>query len=275
MKRRHRSGDDDKGVVGPRLFVVNRNRLFISIAAIVLICSVPRARQAFADSAPAVTEKQLGEWLSHLNDDRSSVREEAREQLIKLHRSDLLAFRRAIARGPTLSPEQQELVRGVVEQVYISEIPYDGDANRGFLGVMFDPEQQLRILTGEPGEVEIRRCIPGLSASRYLEVGDRVLSITGPGGSRELHSCKELKATVLEFNAKQALTFKVLRRGRILSLPVVLDATPLTLVSAVTDVESQLRLADFLNQRQAEADGYWNDTFAPLFDPPSPHAANR
>jgi hypothetical protein len=255
------------------MFVVNRNRLFIFLVALVLACGMPTTRQAVADSAPAVTEKQLGEWLSRLSDDRSSVREDAYEQLVKLHRSDLPNLRLAISHRPALSPEQQDLIRGIVEQVYIAEIPYAGDPNRGFLGVMFD-DNQLILNTVTTG-VEVRHRIPGLSASRYLQDGDTILSITGPGGTRELHSCQELGETIKAFNANESPTFKVLRRGRILNLTVVLDPIPLTFEGELTREESQLRLADFRNQRQTEADGYWNETFAPLLDPPAAHAASR
>jgi hypothetical protein len=266
MKRPDGSGDDDKGVVGLGSFVVSRKRLVIFLAAIVLLCGVPSARDAFADSAPAVTEKQLGALLSHLGDDRSSVREQGYEQLMKLHRSDLPTLRRAIARRPALAPDQRELVRGIVEQVYVAEIPYDGDTI-GFLGVVFDGDQAA--VTSASGGVEIRHRIPGFSASRYLEDGDIVLNITGPGYSLDLQTDQDFIQTVSKYHVNDTLIFKVLRRGKIRVLPIVLDAHP-----AVVKAADQI--PEFIAPRLAEADGYWNETFAPLFDSgASAHAANR
>ena len=70
-----------------------------------------------------------------------------------------------------------------------------------------------------------------------------------------------MTAAVQSYPAGQRVLFKVLRRGRLIRVPVVLDARPLGLTAASMVV-------DFSATRNEEAEAYWEENFQALvYDP--------
>jgi hypothetical protein len=221
-----------------------------------------------ADTPAAVsdsTNNHVREWFSGLSDDDPAVREQACRKLLTIRRGELPALRAAVKERRPLIPAETEVLRDIVTQVYLSEEAYDGNESVGFVGVIFDADQQFEELP--TGGVEVRHRMPGFCASRFLEDGDVILSVGNPPTAL-LHTHDEMTREVKSNSAGQRLTFLVLRRGRVLAIPVVLDAKPSELTA-----DQPSAIATFLAERQTNAEKYWEAEFEPLIDDAAPQAA--
>ena len=184
------------------------------------------------------------------------------------------SLREAVARNLSVAKEHEELLEDIVEQVFLASEPYQSIEQHGFLGVMFDPDEVL------PAEdptalpyfgVEIYAVLPGLAASKCLEVGDVVMAVKVGATTYELASPQDMKKTVSSLPAGQRVTFRILRKGKMLSVEAVLCARPAGLIDAPGVIEQ------FTSDRQSRADDYWEQHFAPILDgrmsSPAPPAA--
>jgi hypothetical protein len=229
-----------------------------SIAADDVPAAEPGARAAAPQARPVDPKllRHVRAAFAGLNGDSAAAREQARQILMQLRRADLDALRVVVRERLPLAPEEAEGLRDIVTHVFLSSDSYDMDASKGFLGVMSDEEQIQGF--GEPqcGGVEIRRRLPGFCAYRCFEDGDVVLSVGNPPAVAELHSFTEMTLAVKSFSAGETVMFTLLRRGRVVRVPVVLDALPKDLQPAM--------VPDFLANRNAEAVDYWEKNFEPL-----------
>jgi hypothetical protein len=204
---------------------------------------------------PEAARRRIGEWFSGLSDDDPLVREEAMRKLLTMTRQDLPALREVVKERRPLMPGEADALRVIVTHVYLSEDPYDRNEQTGFVGVLFDEEQEYDELP--MGGVEVRRRLPGFCASRFLEDGDVILSVGDPP-SEILRSSQKMTQEIMRNSAGKRLTFLVLRRGRLMQIPVVLDAKPADLHPAGVPI--------FMAERQATADQYWEAEFEALVE---------
>ena len=209
------------------------------------------------DSVPASIVQQF----VNLSDDNPARREEARRKLMYLSRKDLPALQAVVKRRSPLSAADAEVLRDIVTQVYLAESYYANTADKGFLGVTFytpafddDPGYDL-----ECGGVEIAQRLPGTCSFRSLEDGDVILEV-GEGPHRvKVIRWTDMTREIQNSRPGQTVVLTLFRRGRVVSVPIVLDAKPVGLdVSWAID--------DFIARRRAEADAYWEESFEPLLE---------
>ena len=206
------------------------------------------------------TTNRIRRALDDLTDKNPTIREQARHRLMTLSRNDLPALRAIVKENAPLSPAQVDGLQDIVTQVYLSDTSYPSDLTQGFLGVMFDLEQEAIEL--ECGGVEIRRRIPGFCAFRELQDGDIVLSIGNPPAVLTFRTSPQMTQAVKLCPAGRTIPFNILRRGRLIHLPITLDARP-------SNIDGQITSVDFVAQRNAEAAGYWEENFEPLVELPA------
>ncbi len=221
-----------------------------------------------ADTPGALSDpahSHIREWFNGLSDDDPAIREQACRLLLTLTRRDLPLLRAVVKERQPLMPAESEALRDIVTQIYLSEETYEGDQSHGFVGVIFDVEQQFEELP--IGGVEVRQRMPGFCASRYLQDGDLILSVGNPP-TVAIRSHVDMTREVSRNSAGTPVTFLLLRRGRIIQLPVILDAKPSDL-----SPEQPSTIATFLAERQANAEKYWEAEFEPLIEEAGPQAA--
>ncbi len=217
-----------------------------------------RPAQIAPGKAPRDAAANMRMWFAQLSDDSADVRDGARQKLLGISRKDLSILRDIVKQRVPLMPCESEVLRSVVTHVYLAGAgtPVD-DPSTGFVGVWFDIDQN----NPDPamGGVEIRHRIPGSCASRYLEDGDVVLNIGNATPMYRVLTDAEVISLVKTYNAGEMLRFEVLRRGRVLKIPLVLGARPQVLPSGEF-------IPPFVSQQLADASGYWEETFQPLLD---------
>ena len=227
------------------------------VAILVAMCFALAAQAADADRE---LRQSISRFVSDLADARQDVRDTARQKLLALRRKDLTILRAVVQQRLPLSPAELEPLRDIVMHVYLSEESYVPDNSAGFVGVVFDPDQHESEFEG--GGVEIRRRIPGFCGYRFLENGDIVLAIGMNARSLvEVRSHEEIISEVKRYAAGQTVLFRVMRRGRLLTVPLVLDSKPAQLGG-----NPEILIA-FQAERAAQADAYWDSVFEPLIEP--------
>jgi hypothetical protein len=238
----------------------------VVVALCVVACLTPspwlaRSRAAAAEGADTGRElrQSISRLVSDLADARQDVRDAARQKLLALRRKDLTILRAVLQQRLPLSPAELEPLRDIIMHVYLSEESFVPDSSTGFVGVIFDNDQHDTGLEG--GGVEVRHRIPGFCGYRFLEDGDIILAIgMNPRALIEVRSCDEMISVIKQYSAGHTVLFRLVRRGRILTVPLVLDAKP----AVLNGVEA---LAAFQAERSAQAEGYWDASFEPLFEP--------
>jgi hypothetical protein len=207
----------------------------------------------------AATQLGMQRAFNDLSDPRPAIRESARIRLMGLRRADLAAILELIKANLPLSPVEAESLHDIVVQVFLADMPNVSDPTAGFLGVAFDSEQNL--IEPECGGVEIRYRIPGFCSYRFFQDGDVVLSIFNPAGESELHGADELQEEIRRRQAGDRVMFRVLRRGQIIKIAVVLGPRP-------ADASMPGQVVDFIAGRRATGEAYWKEMFEPIVDPP-------
>jgi hypothetical protein len=231
------------------------------VIAVFFFASLALSSWVVAGSPPAADadrelRQSIARWVTQLADARQDVRDVARQKLLALRRKDLATLRAVVQQRLPLSPAELEPLRDIVMHVYLSEESYMADHSTGFVGVVFDEDQ--REVELESGAVEIRRRIPGFCGWRYLEDGDLVLAIgMNPGNLVEVRAHQEMISEVKRYAAGQTVLFRLLRRGRILTVPLILDAKP-------SQISGGEILIAFQAERAAQAEAYWDSSFEPL-----------
>jgi hypothetical protein len=251
---------------------------------------VPTTLPSQASAKPA-SEKDVQRWFGDLAASDAAVRDRAYSAMLGMTRPDLPVLRRIIERARPIAPSQRAPLREIVTHVFLSGEPYPAEPKAGFLGLLIptlesvdvhgddkpddaddadDPApppgiinindvigiqlMQVAARTGVP--IEYR--IPGFCAFRSLREGDVILSIVRPV-PRRLGEWGELSPTVIRFRAGDTVTFEVLRQGKLIEIPIKLDARPLV-------ANENAWMTEILPAREAAADEYWATHFAPLVE---------
>lgn len=220
------------------------------------------AGSALASTRPATTvcatdqAPRIADWLAKLAHAEDAVREEARQQLLGLKRSQLPALVKAVEDALPLAASQVAGLREIVTHVYLSGEPYNEQAV-GFLGVMLprdDPNGNE-----EPAPIVVEGRLPGFCSYRMLQDGDIILAIID-GQPRKLRDKLDLIASIAAIDPGRQVQLEILRQGRRLRVILTLDARPLDAVAG----GGAAQIEAFRNARQALADAYWQKHFAPL-----------
>ena len=245
----------------PRDRVLSAGLALFALIVVPLVC-----RAGGPSSQPAQRQTPDGlmsKWLADLASPDAQVRETARVHLVRLRRSDLPAFERVVQRSAPLAPSQALLLKQIVQEIYLSgENDYEKDAGHGFLGILMDsPGFQARADlapqhegSASPGVVVADR-IPGFCASRMLLDGDVILGTTDP--PQVFTNSDELRASIGVLEPGTTVRLHVLRRGRVIDVPVTLDAMPVEASSVWT-------ANAFRDRRALKFNDYWQHTFGAL-----------
>jgi hypothetical protein len=251
---------------------------------------VPTTLPSQASAKPA-SEKDVQQWFGDLAASDAAVRDRAYSAMLGMTRADLPVLRRIIEHARPIAPSQRAPLREVVTHVFLSGEPYPAEPKAGFLGLLIPtlesvdvrgddkadddddspapqpppgiinindviggPLMQVAASTGVP--IEYR--IPGFCAFRSLREGDVILGIVRPV-PRRLREWGELSPTVIRFHAGDTVTFEVLRQGKLIEVPIKLDARPLV-------PNENAWMTEILPAREAAAEEYWMTNFAPLVE---------
>ncbi len=230
--------------------------------------TAPAARAGGTPTSNSVSGSKLRAWFADLAAGDSAVRDNAYSELLGLARQDLPALREVVEQSRPVAPSQAGALREVVTHVYLSGETYDAEPRAGFLGLLMPTLDSVEVQRGEAGEGMIQRRaptgvpidfrIPGFCGFRALREGDVLLAIVSPV-ARPLPDWRALSPAVRAFAAGKVITFEVLRQGAVLKVPVKLDAFPLV-------AGENAWLNEILPARDAAAEAYWNEQFAPLVE---------
>ena len=198
-------------------------------------------------------------WFAELDDSDATVREQARVNLMGMHRRDLPSFRRLVEESRPLAPGQAAVLRQLVTHVYLAGKPYETTNALGFLGVRMQPTS-VRLPGADGVEqpdsavgVVIVERMPGFVGARMLLDGDVILGIAERPNFRA-PDVFEFAAVVQSFAPGTTVHFQILRQGQVIRLPVKLDPKP--------DEADARRLEALIDIRKADAEEYWDHEFA-------------
>jgi hypothetical protein len=235
------------------------NTLVFMVASVVASSPPLSARGDTIGQARVNSEKEvIRRAFAELADEHPSVRDLAFHQLMGLPARALPLLRDVVKESKPLAIEQTESLHDIVMQVFLAEVSYETEGDSGFLGVSFDLDQEE--FSPECGGVEIRHRLPGFCAYRHFEDGDVLMAIDTSLGELELNNSADMRLKVGACLAGQTVSFKVLRRGRIEHISVVLNARPI-------EAHQGLQLIyGFMARRHDAAEKCWEETFEGLMD---------
>jgi hypothetical protein len=212
-----------------------------------------------ATSQPAIDMKQS---LADLGSSEARRREDARVDLMGLKRSDLPELRELVKKSLPLAPAQATALQEIVAQVYLAESEEASDDTGGFLGLHDSLEGQL-IAQGDGLEgVLVQTRVPGFCGYRFLLEGDVIQKVTAPI-LMPLTSFDQLRAVIGMTAPGRTITLDVLRHGETRNVTIPLDARPKAMQQMGFGA---LAFENYIEQRKALAEEYWQKNFAPLLE---------
>jgi len=231
----------------------------------ILTCGIcPAQEPATLPSEPSKLAKEMSRQLADLASPDADVRESARERLMQLRREDLPELRRRVDAAKPLAPAQAAALRQIVREVYLAGEDYDKEPGHGFLGIMGGgPDYRGRADVGQPDDgsspagVVVFDRIPGFCASRTLLDGDMILGTTEP--KQAFNTFEELRQTVGVLAPGTTVHLQVLRRGKLIDVPLTLDVKPIA-----AEADAGWAVQELRDRRAAKFSEYWRRTFAPL-----------
>ena len=235
---------------------------------IILACGVCLAEEPTTlPSEPSKLAGEMSRRLADLASPEADVRESARERLMQLRREDLPTFAKQVDAARPLAPAQAAALRQIVQEIYLSGEDYDKEPGHAFLGIMGGgPDYRGQADIGQPDDgsqpvgVVVFDRIPGFCAARTLLDGDMILGATDP--DRAFTSFEELKQTIAGLAPGAIVHLRVLRRGKLIDVPLTLDVKPVA-----ADADAGWAVQELRDRRAAKFSDYWNRTFAPLLKP--------
>lgn len=229
--------------------------------AILLICFAATALLRAKEADTTYEHPQLQQWLDDLAHRDADVREAARIHLMGISRDELRAFRDIVDNAQPLLPAQAVALREIVLQAYAAGEPYDEDRSQGFLGVELRtaqlPGEHPEGIQQQSGVLIVSRLL-GFCGYRMLQEGDIVLGVMDQPNART-GDFIDLSTIIRGTEAGATIHLEVYRRGRIISVPVTLDARP-------TDLARFQNLDALRSVRFRRAYDYWRQHFAPLVE---------
>jgi len=249
-----------------------RRNLFRAVVVVAVSCSAVASAQTTRPTPVSI--ETISVRLTELGIGDSERRAAARVALLSLKREDLPALRDAVAALKPLGPAASGALRDIVVHVFLSGEAYEITPGAAFLGVQmagedlyFDsdadgamrrdaprPDDTVKLRAG----VVISECIPGFCAYGVLVAGDVVLAL--PDLGRPFLAGKgDLGQTIASTPPGRRVTLRVLRLGREIDVPLVLDPRP---KAAEVGVPGPFNA--WMDERKNLAEEYWQTTFAPL-----------
>jgi hypothetical protein len=239
----------------------------------------PSARDAKSPELEVETEPGMQRAFAELADSQESVREAARAKLMALPRRYLPSLQKLVEKNRPLLPSQTAALRGIVQHIFLAGETYDVNNEFGFLGVRLSvtvvkmppppreppvdaPDDAPQAEPEEEGPPETRigvvitERLPGFVGSRLLVDGDIILSIA-ERPELEFPNNRVFSEVVKETPAGKPITFRLLRRGRVINVPIRLDPRP---DAAATEADMQ----ELDKRRREKAEDFWQKTFASL-----------
>jgi hypothetical protein len=245
------------------LSMMNRpSSLILPAAALLFLLSMVAGQPA---TMPAVSGQQISAWLSDLSSFEYVKRESARIHLMQIGADQLDLLRDQIRKIPRLTPSQAVVLRGIVQEIFLSGDDYERDPSQGFLGILMDfsafesrDSQQPNDNGQMPGVVVADR-IPGFCAARSLRDGDVILGI--PQADAAFRTPSELQAAIRGLLPGALVRLQLLRQGKVIEVSLTLDHRP---SEATADALSLERLRA---RRADKFAHFWQDNFQPLLHP--------
>jgi C-terminal processing protease CtpA/Prc len=219
------------------------------------------ATQPSPQTQPAASTESIRQWFDQLADADAEVRDDATDILMQLTRDDLPILRSIVKDELPLAPAQNEALRRIVAQVYLSGEPYEVQTDAGFLGVQ---TEQVKIASGNGDNgtanngIMIVNRVAGFCAARMLHNGDVIIGVAD-SAKMGFDDPLAFRETVMRQRAGSTIHFQVLRRGRVREVAIKLDRRP-----AVVDLPNDPTLAGFTQNREQLSERYWAENFAPL-----------
>ena len=206
-----------------------------------------------ARGAEVATTEQMRRWVAGLMDVDPGVREQSRAALMGLSREELGALAAVVNDFRPLEAPLVQVLKDVVEHVYLTGSEYEQE-EKGFLGITMPVriEQTARL------EVVVESRMPGFVGYRMLQDGDAILDIE----EHPLAQPAERNVfcdVVRTIRPGRVVHFKVLRRGRVVRVPIQLDPRPKDKTGVAFEYEG--RVQELLAQRAAEAEAFWKRAF--------------
>jgi hypothetical protein len=225
-----------------------------------------------ADDTKVVdVETKMRKAFADLAHSQAEVRDAARNELMGFERRYLTTFQRVVEQNRPLLPSQAAVLRQIVTHVYLAGEPYQANDNRGFLGVRMQAttvsQRVAPPVEGNPAElieplpqtgVVIVERLPGFVGARTLLDGDVILAIA-ESPQIQFGSGMAFSNAIAATTPGSTIHFHVLRRGRVVKVPVVLDARP-----TAAENQDQAAMDALDQQRRQKADTYWRESFGPL-----------
>ena len=257
---------------------------FSVVLLLAVMLRIASAQEAPSTQATATTQPltatqllsltQVQKSFDDLASDEPDVREKARSILLGLSRDQLPALRDIVRGSNPLAPAQAAALHDIVIHVFLAGEPYDGQGV-GFMGVMLPRERADLIVGGgnpdnNPADDEdetdagvlVQDCMPGFCGFRYLRPGDIITALqTGPATFMRTTSQMGLIMEISKRPPGSALTLRVIRRGRMINVTMILSERP-----KIADVfdQSGVTVDQWKNERIQIAREYWETVFLPL-----------
>lgn len=220
------------------------------LASLILLLAAATARAGQPPAAPAKASDGLSavrQWFCDLAHADPAVREEAKVNLMGMPRRQLEAFQKLVGESRPLRPSQKAVLREIVTHVYLAGDRYDANENFGFLGIEMDRFAPCVLVT---------KRVPGFPGYRMLRNGDVIVGIAERPDVR-CRDSQEFGLAVRALGPGRKVHFEVMRGGRVIRVPVVLDPRPLE-ADAINGLEQMI------GNRRRLADDYWLQAFEPL-----------
>jgi hypothetical protein len=234
------------------------------MAMLLCIVAIAQAQQSAATEpttrpADSSSFEQIQAGIRQLGDDDPQIRDAASQRLMGLDAADLPTLHAAAKSLQPLNPAQIVALRDIVTQVFLSPPRIGGLGGPGFLGIYWPPNSTE---SNQQGLIVAHR-IPGFVAYQMLRDDDVIIGVVG-SPQIKLQDKYAFIQLVGMMRAGETLRLQVQRGGKVLEIPIVLDARTADFDLA-RDPDSVTRLvARMIEKRRDRADEYWKTNFADM-----------
>lgn len=216
----------------------------------------------------AATPESLSRSLIALNDSDPAIREAARRALLGLRVDDLFSLLEAVR---LLSVEARTssvlalTLRDAIVHIHLRDAKARLLAERraeiglgdAFLGVSLGGDPWNRNDNGRSG-VPIRATMPGYVAYEVFEEGDVLIGVRTSDGLERLVGFADLRVAFERLAPGDLVEFLVVRGGRVLQIPVVVDER----LASLPGIDGQWTRLE--TKARIDAEAFWQERLAPL-----------